>query len=93
MILDSRLELKNVQTAISKHLEILQKIKGGGKSVKVWVNTASSATKTCCLVYSVMWCGGSVKCLFSVFPVIFLSGHLAVNNFICKIYQNEDIYF
>ena len=45
-------ELKKVETAVSKHLRILQKIRGGGKSSMVWVNTTSSeriiAYLVCC---------------------------------------------
>ena len=51
MILGSELELKNVQTAVSKHLGILRKIKGGGSSANVLVRTASSETKIVFLVY------------------------------------------
>ena len=58
----SRLELKKVQTAVSKHLGILPKVRGGSNSARFWVKTASSATIIVSLVYSVMWCGGSVKC-------------------------------
>ena len=62
MIICSGLELKKVQTAVSKHLGILPKIWGGGDSASMWVKIASSATVIAFLVYSVMWCGGSVKC-------------------------------
>ena len=61
-MLYSGLEFKKVQTAASKYLRILPIIRGGGNSAKVWVKTASSATIIVCLVYSVMWCDGSVKC-------------------------------
>ena len=61
MVLDSGLDLK-FQTAVSKHLEILPKIRGGGNSATVWVKTASSARIIVCLVYDVMQSGGSVKC-------------------------------
>ena len=56
------LELKKVQTAVSKYLGIFPKIRGGGNSVRVWVKTATSAAIIAFLIYSVMWCGGSVKC-------------------------------
>ena len=62
MILSSESDIKKVETAVSKHLEILPKIKGGGNSATVLVKTTSSATVIVCLVYNVMWCGGSVKC-------------------------------
>ena len=62
MIFFSGLELKEVQTAVSEHFEILPKIWGGGNSARVWVKTASSAAVTVFLVYSVMWCGAYVKC-------------------------------
>ena len=58
----SGLELKEVQTAVSKHLGIFPKIWGGGNSGRMWVKTASSSTVIAFLVYSVMWCVGSVKC-------------------------------
>ena len=57
-----RLELKKVQAAVSKHLQILPKIQEGGNSARIKVKTASSATIIIFLIYSVMWCGGSVKC-------------------------------
>ena len=44
MILGSELELKKVQTAVSKHLGILPKIRGRRNGAKVWINTASSET-------------------------------------------------
>ena len=62
MIFFSGLELKEVQTAVSEHSEILPKIWGGGNSARVWVKTASSAALIVFLVYSVMWCGAYVKC-------------------------------
>ena len=62
MIFCSGLELKEVQTAVSEHFEILPKIWGGGNSARVWVKTASSAAIFVFLVYSVMWCGAYVKC-------------------------------
>ena len=62
MIFFSGLELKEVQTAVSEHFEILPKIWGGGNSARVWVKTASSAALIVFLVYSVMWCGAYVKC-------------------------------
>ena len=62
MIFCSGLELKEVQTAVSEHFEILPKIWGGGNSARVWVKTASSAAVAVFLVYSVMWCGAYVKC-------------------------------
>ena len=37
MILSSELELKELQTAVSRHLGILPKIRGGGNNAKVWV--------------------------------------------------------
>ena len=61
MIFCSGLELNKVQTAVSKHLGILSKIWGGGNSARIWVKTASSATIIALMVYSVMWCRGSVK--------------------------------
>ena len=39
-MLGSELELKKVQTAVSKNLGILQKVRGGGNSNRVWVKTA-----------------------------------------------------
>ena len=36
MILSSGLELKKVQTATSKHLGILPKVRVGGNSARVW---------------------------------------------------------
>ena len=54
MIFFSGLELKEVQTAVSEHFEILPKIWGGGNSARVWVKTASSAAIIFFLVYSVM---------------------------------------
>ena len=36
-MLDSELELKKAQTAVSKDLGILPKIRGGGNSAKGWV--------------------------------------------------------
>ena len=62
MIFCSGLELKEVQTAVSEHFEILPKIWGGGNSARVWVKTASSVAIIVFLVYSVMWCGAYVKC-------------------------------
>ena len=62
MIFFSGLELKEVQTAVSEHFEILPKIWGGGNSARVWVKTASSVAIIVFLVYSVMWCGAYVKC-------------------------------
>ena len=62
MIFFSGLELKEVQTAVSEHFEILPKIWGGGNSARFWVKTASSAALIVFLVYSVMWCGAYVKC-------------------------------
>ena len=58
----SGLELKEVQTAVSKDLEILPKIQGGGNNARVRVKTASLGTIIIFLVYSVMWWGGYVKC-------------------------------
>ena len=51
MVLGSELELKKVQTGVSKHLGILPKIRGEGNSAKVWVKTASFETKIVFLVY------------------------------------------
>ena len=62
MILCSALELKKVQTAVSKHLGILPIIRGSSKSARVRVKTAFSATIVVCLVYSVMLCDISVNC-------------------------------
>ena len=67
MILGSELELKKVQTVVSKHLGILPKLRGGGNSVKVWVKTASSRTMILGLLDLY---GGSVKYLFFVCLVI-----------------------
>ena len=58
----SRARLKKIQTVISKYLGIFPKIRGAGNSTRVWVKTATSAAVIGFLVYSVMWCGGSVKC-------------------------------
>ena len=73
VILGSELELKKVQTPVSKHLGILPKIRGRGNSAQVWVKTASSET---IIVYLVYWTclqhGGSVKYLFFVCLVISL---------------------
>ena len=33
-----------------------------GNSVRVWVKTTSSAAIIVLFIYSVMWCGASVKC-------------------------------
>ena len=44
MVLGSPLELKKVETAVSKHLGIRPKIRERGNSAKVWVKTASSET-------------------------------------------------
>ena len=51
VILGSELELKKVQTAVSKHLGFLPKILGGGNSTKVWVKTASLEGIIVFLVY------------------------------------------
>ena len=61
MIFCSGLELKEVQTAVSEHFEILPKIWGGGNSARVWVKTASEAIIVF-LVYSMMCCDNYVKC-------------------------------
>ena len=58
----SGLELYKVQTAVSKYLEILPKIRRGGNSGRFWVKTASSAAIIIFLVYSLMWCDAPVKC-------------------------------
>ena len=58
----SGLELKEVQTAVSEHFQILPKICGGGNSARFWVKTAISVAIIVFLVYSVMWCGAYVKC-------------------------------
>ena len=62
MIFCSGLDLKEVQTAVSEHFEILPKIWGGRNSARVWIKTASSAAVIVFLVYSVMWCSAYVKC-------------------------------
>ena len=62
MIFCSGPELQKVQTAVSKHLEILPKTWGGSNSARVLVKTASSAAIIVFLVYSMMWCGASEKC-------------------------------
>ena len=62
MIFCSGLELYKVQTAVSKHLEILPKIRRSGNRGRVWVKTASSAAIIVFLVYSLMWCDAPVKC-------------------------------
>ena len=62
MIFCPGLELKKVQTVASKHLGIFPKIWGSGNSARVWVKTTTSAEVFVFLVYSVMWCRGSVKC-------------------------------
>ena len=54
--------MKKIQTVISKYLGIFPKIWGAGNSARVCVKTATSAAVIGFLVYSVMWCGGSVKC-------------------------------
>ena len=82
MILSSGLEYKKIQTAVSKHLGIVPKMRGGGNSAKVWAKRASSAGIIACLVYSVMLRGFPVKCLVSVCLVVSLPGSLTVNNFI-----------
>ena len=58
----SKLQLKEVQTTVSKHLAILPNIRRSGSNARVWAKAASSATFIVCLVYNVMWCGISVKC-------------------------------
>ena len=60
----SGLELKTDQTAVSKHVGILPKNKGGGggNNAKIWIKTVYSATVFVCLAHSVIWCGGSLKC-------------------------------
>ena len=45
-----------------KYLGIFLKIRRGDNSARVWVKTATSAAMIVFLVYSVMWCGDSVKC-------------------------------
>ena len=62
MIFCPGLELKKIQIVASKHLGIFPKIWGGGNSARVCVITITSAKVFIFLVYSVMWCGGSVKC-------------------------------
>ena len=62
MIFCSGLELKEVQTVVSEHFEILLNIWGGGNSARLWAKKASSAAIIVFLVYSVMWCGANVKC-------------------------------
>ena len=72
MILGSELELKKVQTAVSKHLGILLKIRGRGNGAKVWINTASSETIIVLWLLDLHLCGSSVKYLFFVCLVISL---------------------
>ena len=75
VMLGSELELKKVHTAVSKHLGILRKIRGGGNSAKVWVKTASPETIIVFLVYwTCLECGGSLKYLFFVCLIISLHG-------------------
>ena len=57
-----RARTKKSSTAASKHLEILPKTCRGGNSPRVRVKTDSSAAIIHFVVYSVMWCGGSLKC-------------------------------
>ena len=52
MILGSELELKKVKTVVSKRLDTLPKIRGGGNRAKVDVETASSEAM---IVYLVYW--------------------------------------
>ena len=47
----SELELKKVQTAVSKHLGILPNIREVGNSAKVWIKTISPETIILYLVY------------------------------------------
>ena len=61
MIFCSGPEIKKGQTAVSKHFEILPKIRKGSNTAMVCVKIASSATIIVYLVYSVTWFGGSVK--------------------------------
>ena len=61
MIFSSGLEFKKLQNSVSKHLEILPKIREGGNSARILVKTASSVTIIGFLVYSVIW-RGSAKC-------------------------------
>ena len=58
----SRVKTEKVQTVVSKYLGIFAKLREGGNSARVWVKTATSAAIMVFLVYSVMWCGGPVKC-------------------------------
>ena len=51
VILGSELELKNVQTAVSKDLGILSKSSEGDNGAKIWVKTASLGTIIVFLVY------------------------------------------
>ena len=62
MIFCPGVELKKVQTVVSKHLGIFPKIRGGGNSARVSGKTATSAALIVFLVYGVMWYGDSVKC-------------------------------
>ena len=57
----SRARTEKSSTVVSEYLGIFPEIRGGGNSARVWVKTATSATIIIFLVYSVMWCGGSVK--------------------------------
>ena len=61
-ICDLLFRTRKVQTAVSKHLEILPKIRRSGNRGRVWVKTASSAAIIVFLVYSLMWCDAPVKC-------------------------------
>ena len=62
MILCSRLKFQKVKTAVLKRLGIFLKNGGGSNNVRVSVKTVSSATIIVYLVYSVMWCGVTMKC-------------------------------
>ena len=55
VIFCSELELRKVQTAVSKHLVILPNIRRGGNDATFWVETASSAIIIFFLVYGVLW--------------------------------------
>ena len=80
MSLNSGLELKKCKLCF-KMFRNFSKKSGGRHLCRLWVKTASSATVNTCLFY---WThvkyGSSVKCLLSVFSVIFLFSCLAVNN-------------
>lgn len=59
---NSGLQFKKIQTAISNHLEFFQKLGEVAIVLRFRGKTASPAVIIVCLVYGVIWCGGSVKC-------------------------------